>query len=492
MPPRVHAPELAPARAWLNTSRPLTLAELRGQVVILDFWTYCCVNCMHVLPVLHELERRRRADPVVVIGVHSAKFVTEAEPERVRGALARLGVVHPVVVDDDMAIWTRYGVRSWPTLVVLRPDGTLAGVAPGEVELERLDAFVGEVLAEGRRDRTLADAPFPLDPIRHVSHGSLRFPAKVAVAPDGRVAIADTGNHRVVLCGPDGAVEAVYGDGLPGLVDGPAPRFHAPHGLAFGDGVLWVADTRNHALRRIDLVAGHTATVAGTGRMGQGYVSGAQPPRRTDLRSPWDVVAIGDDVVVAMAGTHQIFLYDAGEERIGPIAGSGREDLVDGTFPEAAFAQPSGLALDFPVLYVADSETSAVRRVDFATGRVSTLVGAGLFEFGDDDGGPEVARLQHATGVTVAPDGRVVVADTYNDALRVVDPTTGDTSTLYRGEGERALREPEGVAMLPDGSLLVADTNHHRLVRVGLDGAWLGEWTVRGLAEVALLPRFGD
>lgn len=492
MAPRIHAPELTPNRGWLNTPHPLDLAALRGRVVVLDFWTSCCVNCQHVLPVLAALEARRAGQPLVVIGVHSAKFTSEEDPRHVADAVALHGITHPVVVDAEMAIWQQYAVRSWPTLVILRPDGTVAAMAPGEPDLDELDAYLQTVFDAARADGTLQEtalpagedagaAPMPRRP------GVLRYPTRLAVAPDGRFAVSDAGHHRILLFSPEGACLAAFGDGRPGLVDGAAPRFRRPNGLDFeGDDVLWVADTENHALRRIDLVAGTVETVAGTGQLGVDYLRGSTPAREAALRSPWDLVAIQGDLVVAMAGTHQLHLYDAADGTIGPLAGTGREALTDGTVAEAAFAQPSGLALAFPLLFVADAETSAIRLVHLAQHTVQTLVGHGLFDFGFVDGRRAEARLQHPLGVALSPDG-VVVADTYNSAIRAITPT-GAVSTLHRGD----LRAPEGIRH-HRGTWLVADTGNHRIVRLAAGGAWLGEVTLTGVPtpDLVELPVIG-
>ncbi len=478
MDPRIHAPPLSPNRGWLNTDGPLTLAELRGTVVILDFWTTCCINCQHVLAVLRALEARRVGQPVRVVGIHSAKFDAEADAGHVADALARHGVTHPVVLDDAMAIWEQYAIRSWPTLVILRPDGTVAALTPGEPDLEELDTFVQTVQDEARADGTLAvgaaDRPAASSPTPPPHPEALRFPGKLAVAPDGRFAVADTGNHRVLLFSPEGACVGDWGDGRPGFVDGAAPRFRRPNGLTFGAGVLWVADTDNHAIRRVDLTTGEVSTVAGTGTMGVGYIHGALPARDAPLRSPWDLVAVEDDLIIAMAGTHQLYLYDAEDQTIGPLAGSGREALQDGGVAQASFAQPSGLALAFPLLFVADSETSAIRLVNLAQQRVQTLVGRGLFEFGFTDGPRGTALLQHPMGVGVSPEG-VVVADTYNSAIRRIAPN-GAVTTLCR-EG---LREPEDVKF-HQGAWLVADTGNHRLVRIDLTGRITEGWALTGI-----------
>lgn len=482
---RLRAPELEPALAWLGTTRKIGLRELRGHVVILDFWTACCVNCMHVIPVLRDLERRFADRPVFVIGVHSAKFPGEAAPERVADAIARHGVEHPVVVDRDMGIWERYAVRSWPTLVVLRPDGTIAAVAPGEPDPQALDAFVRGLLDEAERAGTLAAAPFRAPREAPPPARPLAFPGKLALAADGRVAVADSGHHRVLVLAPDGAALAAIGSGRRGHVDGDlaSARFDDPQGLAWSGEHLWICDVRNHALRRADLASGSVDTVAGTGSMGQKPIAAPAPARTTALRSPWDALSDGPRVLVCLAGSHQLGVLapdGAGGYTVGRLAGDGREALVDGPPDASCYAQPSGLCRAGDTLYVADSETSAVRALDLASGATRTLVGAGLFDFGAEDGPVASARLQHPLGVAALPDGTLVIADTYNDRLRRLDPVAGEVTTLYFGTGERGLREPGAVVVRPDGGLLVADTGNHRLVKLSAYGAWEGELEVRG------------
>jgi sugar lactone lactonase YvrE len=417
--------------------------------------------------VLGALEERRRGQPLVVIGVHSAKFDAEQEPERIREAMARHGVRHPVVVDQRHRIWQAYAVRSWPTLVVVRPDGTLAAVAPGEAEFEALDAFVGRVMDEARADGTLARAPFAPDQLPPEPPGALSFPGKVIALPDGGLAVSDSGQHRVVVCDAGGGVRQVVGSGEPGLRDGPVERaqFRAPQGLASDGERLYVADTGNHAVRAIDLRRGVVGTLAGTGRLGRGLPRGTAPARDVDLRSPWDLALAGDYLLVAMAGTHQVWALHLEHETLHVLAGSGREGLADGPFHTAALAQPSGLALHEERLYVADSETSAVRYLDLGHGQVQTLVGKGLFDFGDRDGARDQALLQHPLAVSHGPAG-LLVADTYNNKIKHVDEHTGAVSTWFEASDGVSLREPGGLCQLADGSVIVADTNHHRLVRV--------------------------
>jgi thiol-disulfide isomerase/thioredoxin len=482
------APELDGAIAWLGVDRPLTIADLRGQVVVLDFWTYCCINCMHVLPLLAELERELAGQPFAVVGVHSAKFDGERDPARILAAMRRHGVEHPVAVDSDLAIWRRYDVHGWPTLVVIRPNGKIAGYAPGEPDPQLLRRAVRAVLEEARADGSLARAPLSFKPVAKTSRGPLAFPGKVAALPDGGLVVADSGHHRVLGLGPDGEVRWTAGSGLRGWADGPfaAAAFADPQGLApTPDGeAVYVADARNHAVRRIDLSAKTVETVAGTGALGgEPLPEGPLPARRAALRSPWDVAlsADGEILYIALAGSHQIAALDVARGELRRLSGSGRESIVDGEPDDAAFAQPSGLALHRRTLYVADSEVSGVRAVDVEGGRARTLVGTGLFDFGDRDGPLEGARLQHPLHVLVEAGGTaVLVADTYNHKLKRIDLAADAISTFYAGAGELALHEPGGLARLKSGELVVADTNADRLLRVSRDGKTAAVFAVAG------------
>jgi thiol-disulfide isomerase/thioredoxin len=473
MAARIRAPEFPAGFDWIGTPRPLRLAELRGHVVILDFWTYCCINCMHVLPVLAALEEKRRGEPVVVIGVHSAKFDAEGDVARIREAMARHGVRHPVIVDRGHKVWDSYAIRSWPTLVVIGPDGAIASVAPGEADLGPLDSLVGKLLDEAREAGALAAAPLPVEAPANGLSGPLSFPGKVIALSGDRLAVADSGHHRVLILGIDGAVQHVIGTGDAGLVDGvfAEARLWDPQGLAHdaGGDILFIADRGNHAIREADLTRRVLRTTAGTGALGRGVPRTAVPARLLPLRSPWDVALAGDFLLVAMAGTHQIWAFSRIDETIGVLAGSGREGIEDGPFATAALAQPSGLALDGGRLYFADSETSAARYLDLVKGTVHTLAGRGLFDFGDADGPRETAQLQHPVGIAMGPSG-LLVADTFNGKIKAVDTETGAVRTWFEAAGDVSLTEPGGLCQLADGRVIVADTNGHRLVEIWPDG----------------------
>ncbi|MFJ1798686.1 thioredoxin-like domain-containing protein [Streptomyces sp. NPDC088180] len=463
---RVRAPELIGKGGWLNTGdQQYTLADLRGRIVILDFWTFCCVNCLHVLDELRELEEKHR-DTVVIIGVHSPKFVHEAEHQAVVDAVERYEVHHPVLDDPELATWKQYAVRAWPTLVVIDPEGYVVAQHAGEGHAHAIERLVEELEAEHGAKGTLrrGDGPY-VAPEPVATH--LRFPGKALHLPDGGFLVSDTTRHRLVELDADGeTVRRHFGTGVRGLSDGgpDEARFSEPQGLAvLPDGRIAVADTVNHALRALDLTTGVTSTLAGTGRQWWQGTPTSGPAREVDLSSPWDIAWFGDRLWIAMAGVHQLWTYDPESATVRVAAGTTNEGLVDGPAAEAWFAQPSGLAVsaDGERLWVADSETSALRWVD-RDEHVRTAVGTGLFDFGHRDGAAGQALLQHPLGVTALPDGSVAISDTYNHALRRYDPASGEVTTLATD-----VREPSD-AVLVDGDLVVVESARHRLTRLRL------------------------
>jgi thiol-disulfide isomerase/thioredoxin len=486
---RIHAPDLAGATAWLNVDRPPSIRDLRGQLVILDFWTYCCINCLHVLPVLRDLEERHRDDPLVVIGVHSAKFDAERDAEHILQAMQRYGVAHPVAVDGEMRLWSAYAVRSWPTLVIVRPDGILAAVAPGEPDPAMLESVVSEQLAQARKDGTLAAAPLRLAKEERRDERTLSFPGKVAATSHGRIVVSDSGHHRVLVLGPDGAVHDTIGSGLRGHREGSFAEaaLDDPQGIALSGDSLYVADARAHVVYRADLRERTLHRLAGTFELGRAPLAQRTRAAETSLRSPWDLALRGPELYVALAGSHQVAMISLDEGTIEPVAGNGREAQIDGPGREAALAQPSGLSLQNDVLYVADSESSGVRAIDLRTRRIYSLAGGpGLFDFGDRVGKIEPAMLQHPLAVAATPAG-LIVADTYNDKLKRFSPDGLRLDPFFEGAADSRLAQPAGLAVLPSGEILVADTNHHRIVKISADGQRAFELAIRG----APVPRHG-
>ncbi len=498
--PRVRASELV-GRGWLNTGgRDVTLADLRGKIVLLDFWTFCCINCLHVLDELRELEEQYR-DVLVIVGVHSPKFVHEADPVALAAAVDRYEVHHPVLDDPDLTTWSAYSARAWPTLVVVDPEGYIVAHMAGEGHRNNLAVLVRELVAEHEAKGTLnrGDGPYVPPP---ATSGTLRFPAKVVRLASGNLLVADAGHHGLAELAPDGeTLVRRIGSGERGLVDGPpdVARFSEPNGLTLlpddvaarvGYDVV-VADTVNHALRGVRLADGAVTTVAGTGAqyMVGGHANGdpAEGARGVRLSSPWDVVwspALGR-VVIAMAGNHTLWTFDPVGGQAAHLAGTMNEGLQDGPPEQAWFAQTSGLAVGPDGrLWLADSEVSALRHLDGLgadTGArtVGTAVGAGLFDFGHRDGPADQALLQHPLGVAVLPDGSIVVADTYNGAVRRYTPAAdgegpGEVTTLARD-----LAEPSGllVEARDDGvlDLLVVESAAHRITRLRLPAKLAGE-----------------
>ncbi|HEX3558815.1 MAG TPA: thioredoxin-like domain-containing protein [Pyrinomonadaceae bacterium] len=524
---RVRAPELEGGRGWLNTDKPLSIAGLRGKVVLLDFWTYGCVNCMHIIPDLKRLEEKY-SKQLVVIGVHSAKFENEKETENIRHIILRYGIEHPVVNDADFRIWHAYAVNAWPTLALIDTDGYVVGEAAGEGHYDALDKAIGELVEDARKRGTLNEQPLKLA-LERAKTGDLplAFPGKIlADEKSERLFIADSNHNRVVVTRLDGTLLDTIGTGEHGARDGAfdAATFNRPQGLALDGDTLYVADTENHLIRRVDLKARNVQTIAGTGAqlLDMGVRGG--PARSTPISSPWDLACVGRALYIAMAGPHQIWRLDLDTQQLSVFAGTGREARADGPRDEAGFAQPSGLASDGKTLYVSDAESNTIRAVSLAgalsrddsktnaargdskmneaelraaslsssvsAGEVQTLAGGDLFDFGDRDGEGDDVRLQHPLGLALS-DGRLFIADTYNHKIKVLDPRARTVKT-FAGTGKpgqtdgagASFYEPGGLAVAR-GHLYVADTNNHAVRVVDLASKQTTTLVIRGLQPPA-------
>jgi sugar lactone lactonase YvrE len=487
------APELEGGAGWINSSGPISIhKDLKGKFVVLDFWTLCCINCIHTLPDLAKLEKKYEKE-LVVIGVHSAKFENEKNTESIRKAVLRYQITHPVVNDAEMKIWEKYGVSSWPTLAVIDPEGNFHGALSGEGRVEDIDKYLAKQIEEHRKKKTLNEKPLRFDTakFRDRPDTSLYFPGKVlADAAGKRLFIADSTHHRVVVTDLDGNKLAIAGTGEPGRKDGAFDKaqFDDPQGMVLKDDILYVADRKNHCLRTLDLKAGQVKTVAGTGKQDRENRGIGGPGLEIGMNSPWDLLLSPDGkmIFIAMAGHHQIWTYDLREQRLDPYAGDGAENIRDGGLGMARFAQPSGLTTDGKRLYVADSEVSAIRSVPLdGRGDVRTLVGLGLFKFGDEDGTGDDVRLQHALGV-LFHEGKIIVADTYNSKLKLLDPETRECKTYLGGDKKAPLfNEPAGMSMA-NGKLYVADTNAHRIRVVDLKTKAVSTLELKGVPPVVI------
>ena len=499
---------------WLNTARPIDLAELKGKVVLLDFWTYCCINCMHVLPDLKYLEEKY-GDQLVVIGVHSAKFDNEKDSQNIRDAIMRYEIQHPVVNDSDMLIWRKFGTRAWPTISLIDPEGNYCGSQSGEGHRELLDNVIGQLIRYHRSRGTLNETPivFEMESAK-VQPTALRYPGKVLADTAGqRLFITDSNHNRIIITSLTGELKSVIGSGRSGRRDGrfQEAEFQRPQGTALVGNTLYVADTENHLIRSINLETSTVSTLAGTGGQGNPGLPDSGLLLETPINSPWSIASAQGTLYIAMAGPHQIWSHKIGSDSISVYAGSGREDVTNGPLATSAFAQPSEIVLDTEgrFLYVVDSEGSAIRKVPVdPTGEVTTLAGTSelprgqsLFAFGDQDGIGDVARFQHPLGIAI--DGNTLyIADSYNHRIRQL--TLADNAvTSWIGDGKPGiaitpaqLNEPGGLS-IADGRLFIADTNNHRILTAGLADKTVTVLEITGLtppaaAASAKLPELAD
>ena len=497
---KVNAPDFPEGMQWLNTEKPISLRDLRGKVVLLDFWTYCCINCMHVIPDLKRLEKKY-ANELVVIGVHSAKFNGERDIDNIRQAVLRYEIEHPVVNDWQMEVWQQFGVRAWPTLMLIDPAGKVIGYVSGEGIYEPFDKLISKVIekfdARGQIDRR----PFKLKLERSRAPASmLQFPGKVLADEKSRqLFIADSNHNRIVVLSLDGyEVKEVIGTGEIGLNDGSieSATFNHPQGMALDGRTLYVADTENHAVRAIDFDKRTVTTIAGTGKQASRIDRLGGQGKQTELNSPWDLVLHDGMLYIAMAGPHQLWKMNPKTGGVVPYAGSGRENIIDGPLDQAALAQPSGITTDGAKLYFADSEVSAIRSADLdPNGNVETIVGEGLFEFGDKDGKAGEVRLQHPLGV-VYHDGALYVADTYNNKIKRITAKDKSSQTFVGtgeeglADGERATFDEPGGVSVAFGKLYIADTNNHAVRVADLKTKRVETLQIKGLER--LRPRMRE
>lgn len=460
---------------WINTKEPLSLGKLRGHIIVLDFWTYCCINCMHTLPVLADLEKKYDGRPVIFIGIHSAKFFNEKDKRNIEQAALRYEISHPILVDKEMSVWNNFGVNSWPTIIIIDPNGTIVYKQSGEGQKEIIEDTIDTLLEKHEKSHTIAREPFSITKTLQKNNTILSFPGKIAIS-NGRIAISDSNHNRIVVTDLSGKIQHIIGNGR-GLSDGnfSEAMFFRPQGIAWKDDRIIVADTENHAIRVVDLVKKQVTRLIGTGNQGPWRSNGG---RGSDISisSPWDVAVKDDLIFIAMAGSHQIWRYDINTDLAKPFAGNGQENIIDGNLMQAQLAQTSGIFIHDEIIYFTDSETSSIREIDLKTNHVRTIVGQGLFVFGHKDGNVDEALLQHPLGLCVTAK-KIFVADTYNSAIRLIDLEDEKVSTIIGNHGTGGicklddpscdtleLYEPSDVKFYED-KLYIADTNNH-LIRV--------------------------
>lgn len=445
---------------WFN-SKPLSLSkDLSGKVVVLDFWTYCCINCIHTIPDLKALADKWKDSPVAVIGVHSAKFENERDSNNIRKSVLRYEIDYPVVNDKNMTMWEILHIDAWPSVAVLGPENNLLAIVSGEGNKENLDLLIEETLKYYGKE-AFDNSPLPMD-LLSLPDQSLKFPGKLAIVED-TLFISDSNHNQIVAADLNGKELYRIGSGKAGLTDGSfqTGSFFRLQGLAYQKPYLYVADTDNNAVRRVDLENKTISTLI------------------TDVRSPWDVTLESNTLYIAVAGSHQIWKHNIKEGSTNVYSGTRAELHKNAEDPlEAAWSQPSGLTIGNGELYIADSESSAIRAIDLKSGTSRTVAGAdpkqprNLFLYGDLDGVFDQARLQHPLGVLYVPQiNKVLVADTYNHRIKILDPKTNRIERFV-GSGEPGDRdgqgldasfyEPSGFA-LDGNTVYIADTNNHKI-----------------------------
>ncbi|HEY6941642.1 thioredoxin-like domain-containing protein [Dokdonella sp.] len=462
MDERRAATPLPPDLEWVNTDVAPCLDASRGRVVLLWFWSYDNVNSWNLMPLVRRLEDSHH-DGLVVIGVHCPKFPRQRDGDALLRAVNRHRLRHPIANDRDFRVWRDYAIQAWPSIALVDAAGRLAAVYAGEGRSAEIEAHVGALLDEAAAHDLRVYEPAEAV-ARPEPRAVLAFPAGLLV-DEQRLFVADSGHDRVLECSHDGRVLRAFGSGNAGHADGVASLacFRQPHGLARKGQALYVADTGNHCVRRVDLVSGEVDTVLGTARAGRARPVAADAPV-TALNTPIGLAVIGDDLFVAIAGQHQVWRFDLATRLVSVLAGTGDLGLVDGSGSEAAFAQPSGLAAVGRELVVADAASSAIRAVDVDTGRVATVVGHGLYAYGDASGTRAESRLQYPLAVAIDPRGLIYVADSCNDAVRLVSRRSGETRPLRM---THPLREPHALGVARN-TLFIANTNQHEIVAIDL------------------------
>ncbi len=455
------APDLPDSLQWLNAATPVQATAQLGRMTLLAFFN---AGSTWSLQRLHDLQALCARHPLRVraLGIHVPRFDHERDPRRVVKQLNRHGIGLPVALDAEWAAWQHYGVSMLPSVVLVDGHGRVQATFAGDADAAELDALVA-AFPDGPGLDSDDDAA-PLVRRNREPNLPLRFPVGLAVTPQ-YLYVADSGHHRILECNHAGRILRQFGTGDADFVDGPLGQagFRRPHGLCLMRGTLYVADTGNHAVRRIDLRSGEVSTLCGNGRVGVPQPGLVADPRAVALDGPHALAAVQDQLFIALAGDNRIWSYDLGRGHLACLAGSGELALQDGQGPAAAFAQPIALAAVQQTLYVCDAAGSAIRSLQLRDHTVQTLVGQGAWTFGAADGARATAQLQDPQAIALDPDAPLLwIADTGNDRLRSLRLGGGEVTSYTLSQ---RLHGPAGLAVAA-GAVWIADTDAHAVLRL--------------------------
>jgi len=454
------APEFPAGLEWFNVDKPVVLAEQTGRVVLIYFGTWSSGHCPGSLSDLQYLNLKYR-DELTVIGVNSPRFRCEMSSTHIQKIINKFHVTYPVLHDPALKLSKTYGIQDTPVFVLIDCDGCILGAMSGEGKVSQLEQVIKH--QTGKQKDIHISGPSPVKPrLLPEPAGILSFPGRIIVS-DSKIYIADSGHNRILVASSTGCVQRQYGSDAPGFIDGngDAAAFNNPQGMALDDEYLYVADEGNHAIRRINLRTDDIDTIAGNGIPGQRTFSTSADPKSVSLNSPCDLVLENGMLYIAMGGWHQIWRLSLVRNSIEIFSGSGQKGLVDGPSGAAAFAQPAGLTVLGGNLFTVDAASSAVRRVNIFTGAVDTLVGEGLFMYGENDGIGLSARLQYPLDIQADPCHRMLwVADTYNNKIRRIGVDSKFVSSMPL---DLRLDEPAGLAF-HNNTLYIANTNAHEIL----------------------------
>lgn len=466
-----------PQSHFINLEKPISKADLKDRVILLNFFTYDCTACIRVLPQIKELEKNL-GNKLTVISIHSGKFDNQKDRNSIVKAVLRHDITHTVIDDSDLKIWNSFDVKSWPTLILIDPRGNIKKTYIGEKEAENLSDDVKKLVGKFRYGLNRNALPILLEKNK-IAKRVLNFPTKIEYAKNFTFKahnapaffIANSGQNNILVASLTGEIIMQIGAKQGGFRDGnfEEAAFNMPEGMLYDSGKLYVADSGNHAIRVVDFKNQTVKTIAGTGHKGNAILGENLDATDVELASPTDIefYPSAQKIAIANSGTNQILQLDVAQHKISTLAGNGDEGIDDGKYPQNSLAQTADMAVFGGKLYFVDSESSSLRVLE-KDGAIKTLIGKGLFDFGFKNGKKNDALMQHPLGLTVDDTG-IYIVDSFNHAIRKYDVSSGELTTVLGGKkgdaigGNTKFDEPEGIISVLDRFYIV-DSNNNRVV----------------------------